>query len=317
VVAGGRTVWLMRTDSRAVLTLFGSGVSNQAGAALGALAFGAVGPAGVVAVRQLVAAAVLVPVARPNYRRMTWTQWWPALLLGLVFAAMNLLLYSAVARIGLGLSITLEFLGPLAVGLAGGRSRRMLGCALGAGLGVVVLVAPGPSTDWAGIAPAGGAAVCWAGYILLNRVVGRRLAGLRGTAVASSVSAAIYLPVAVVLVLHGRFDSRTLLLCMGTGILSSVIPYAIDVMVLRQMPAAVFGIVMSLNPLLAALAGLIVLGQDLRPWQWPAIALIVAANAGAVTATQSRTEAVTATQSRTEAVTAPENRTGAEAALTT
>src|SRR3954467_8796768 len=108
-----------RATAAGVAVMVFSGASNQVGAAVGAHAFPAIGPAGVVAVRQFVAAAVLLPVARPNFRRFTWAQWWPTLLLGLVFATMNISLYTAIDRIGLGLAVTLEFLGPLAVALCG------------------------------------------------------------------------------------------------------------------------------------------------------------------------------------------------------
>ena len=111
---------------RGVALMVGGAASNQVGAGIGAHAFPALGVPGVVAVRQLVAAAVLLPMARPPVRRMTWAQWWPVLLLALVFAVMNLSLYTAIDRNGLGLSVTLEFLGPLAVALAGSRSRREL-----------------------------------------------------------------------------------------------------------------------------------------------------------------------------------------------
>ena len=130
--------------------MLGSALSNQVGAALGAHAFGALGPPGVVAVRQVVAASVLLPAARPPLRRMTWPQWWPALLLAAVFGGMNLALYTAIDRLGLGLAVTLEFLGPLGVALAGFRSRRDLLIAAAAAAGVYVLVLPGPSSDYLG-----------------------------------------------------------------------------------------------------------------------------------------------------------------------
>src|SRR5689334_25118494 len=98
-------------------TMLGSGTSSQVGAAIGAHAFPLIGPAGVVVVRQFVALAVLLPVVRPNFRRFTWAQWWPTILLGMVFGTMNLSLYTAVDHVGLGLAVTLEFLGPLAVAL--------------------------------------------------------------------------------------------------------------------------------------------------------------------------------------------------------
>jgi inner membrane transporter RhtA len=112
-----------RSVRTGIATMLLSGLSNQVGAGVGAHAFAAIGPAGVVAVRQIVAAAVLLPAARPPLRSMTWAQWWPALLLAAVFGVMNLSLYTAIDRIGLGLAVTLEFLGPLAVALAASRSR--------------------------------------------------------------------------------------------------------------------------------------------------------------------------------------------------
>lgn len=111
----------------------GSGLANQTGAATGALAFPAIGPAGVVAVRQWVAGLVLLAVGRPRLRSFTWRQWWPVLCLAMVFATMNLTLYTAIDRIGLGLAVTLEFLGPLAVALAASRRLVDLLCALVAG----------------------------------------------------------------------------------------------------------------------------------------------------------------------------------------
>ncbi|PZE73924.1 DMT family transporter [Curtobacterium sp. MCBD17_019] len=272
----------VKVPGGAVLALLGSAVSNQVGAALGDLAFARVGPPGVVAVRQLIAAISLTALARPNLARMSWGQWWPALSLGGVFAVMNLSLYTAVGRIGLGLAITLEFLGPVTVALVGARSWRVAGCAVGAGAGVVLLVSPGPSTDWIGVALACTAALCWAAYIVLNRVVGSRLPGLQGPAVASCASALASLPILLSLLLTGRFDVSTSVLCTAVGVLSSVVPYATDVVVLRRIPQSLFGIVMSLNPVAAAAVGLIVLGQQLAPWQWGGIVFIVASDAVAV-----------------------------------
>ena len=147
--------------------------SNQVGAGIGAHAFPALGVPGVVAVRQLVAAAVLLPMARPPVRRMTWAQWWPVLLLALVFAVMNLSLYTAIDRIGLGLAVTLEFLGPLAVALAGSRSRRDLLMAAAGGRRRLRAGAARPQQRLRGARLGLVAAGCWAAYIVLNRVAGR------------------------------------------------------------------------------------------------------------------------------------------------
>ncbi|WP_328473830.1 EamA family transporter [Actinoplanes sp. NBC_00393] len=264
-------------------TMAGSAASNQVGAAVGAHAFPAIGPAGVVAVRQFVAAAVLLPVARPDLRRFTWAQWWPTLLLGLVFATMNLSLYTAVDRVGLALAVTLEFLGPLAVALAGSRTRKDLLCAVGAGAGVYVLVLPDASSDWFGIGCGLVAAACWAAYILLNRLVGARLPGLQAPAAASAVAALLYLPVMLVLAVQGRLTAAALLLAVGAGVLSSVVPYAADLIALRRVPARFFGVVMSIHPVFAALAGLVLLGEMLKTHEWLGMAVVVAVNILTVT----------------------------------
>ena len=262
--------------------MLGSALSNQVGAALGAHAFGVMGPAGVVAVRQVVAAAVLLPVARPPLRRMTWAQWWPVLLLAVVFGCMNLSLYTAIDRIGLGLAVTLEFLGPLAVALAGSRSRRDLLLAIAAGIGVYVLVLPGPSSDYLGIALGVLAAVCWAAYIVLNRVAGARLPGLQAPAVAAALCAVAFLPVLLVLAAAGRLATPVLGYAVAAGVLASVVPYAADLVALRFVPARFFGVFMSVHPVLAALVGVVLLGQLLHLHEWLGIAAVVATNAAAV-----------------------------------
>jgi len=266
-----------------ITTMLGSAASNQVGAAVGAHAFATLGPAGVVAVRQFVAAAVLLPVARPDLRRFTWAQWWPTLLLGLVFATMNLSLYTAIDRVGLGLAVTLEFLGPLAVALAGSRTRIDLLCAATACLGVYLLVLPGPSSDYLGVGLGLLAAACWAAYILLNRLVGARLPGLQAPAAATSVSALLYLPVVA---LH-PLDLRGVGYAVVAGVLSSVVPYAADLITLRYVPTRLFGVFMSIHPVLAALAGVVLLGKVPRSHQWAGITLVVAANALTVTAARS------------------------------
>lgn len=266
-------------------------VSNQVGAGLGAHAFSTIGPAGVVAVRQVVAAAVLVPVARPPFRRMTRSQWWPVLLLAAVFATMNLSLYTAIERIGLGLAVTLEFLGPLGVALVGSRTRVDLLIALGAGVGVYVLVLPGPTSDYVGLALALVAAACWAAYIVLNRLLGARLPGLQAPAAATSVSALAYLPVLVWLVVEGRFTAAALGYAVCAGVLSSAVPYAVDLLALRRVPQRFFGVFMSINPVIAALAGLVLLGQVLELHEWVGIAVVVAANAVAVSLARPAREA--------------------------
>ncbi|GAA3678236.1 EamA family transporter [Arthrobacter ginkgonis] len=271
-----------RGRSARVAALVGSALSNQLGAASGSLAFPVLGPVGVVAVRQLIAAAVLLPVVRPRLRTFTRHQWWPVLLLALVFGTMNLSLYAAVERIGLGLAMTLEFLGPLAVAIIGARRWAGKACALPAAAGVLAITQPGPSTDYLGIMLALTAAGCWAAYILLNKTVGARIPGVQGTAAAAGVSATLFLPAALIVFATQRPDVPTLLYALGAGILATVVPYTADLLVLRRVPANLFGILMSVNPVFAATIGVLALHETLHPVQVAGIALIAGANVAAL-----------------------------------
>ncbi|WP_409465439.1 EamA family transporter [Amycolatopsis sp. GA6-003] len=262
--------------------LLGSALSNQVGAAIAALAFPVLGPPGVVAVRQWVAAVVLLAVGRPRLRTFTARQWRPVLGLAAVFATMNLSLYTAVDRIGLGLAVTLEFLGPLAIALAGSRRRTDLACAIAAAIAVGALMRPQPSTDYLGIGLALVAASCWACYILLNRTVGRRLPGAAGSAAAAGVSGLLYVPIGLVAMLNHPPTTGALAAALTAGVLSSALPFLVDLIALRRVPAQFFGAFMSVNPVMAALVGLVVLDQRLDAVAWAAIGVIVAANTVAV-----------------------------------
>src|ERR1700742_2466263 len=270
-----------------VALMLGSALSNQAGASAGALAFPVIGPLGVVAIRQWVAAAVLWGTARPKPRAFTPAQWRPVLALALVYAVMNLTLYTAIDRVGLGLAVTLEFLGPLTVALASSRRRLDAACAVVAAAAVLVLIHPAPSTDYLGIGVGLLAAVCWGCYILLNRTIGRRLPGIEGSATAATVSALAYVPVGVVWLVFHHPTVLALGGALAAGVLSSAVPLLCDLLALRRVPAQFFGVVMSVNPVLAALAGLVILGQHLGWPAWLAIAAIVAVNTVAVSAQRS------------------------------
>ena len=265
--------------------MMGSGLSNQVGAAIGSTAFPVIGPAGVVAVRQWIAAATLLAVGRPRVRSFTWPQWWPVLLLAAVFATMNLSLYSAIDRIGLGLAVTLEFLGPLTVALAASRRAIDLGCAVIAAIGVITLTRPQPTTDDLGIGLGVVAAACWASYILLNRTVGRRLPGAEGTATAAGVSGLLFAPIGIVVLLQHPPTPAALACAAAAGILSSAVPFLTDMLALRRVPAHFFGIFMSINPVLAATVGLVFLDQQLHTSEWLSIAAIVTANTVSVAST--------------------------------
>lgn len=253
-------------------------LANQVGAATGSLAFPVIGPVGVVAVRQWVAGILLLAVGRPRICEFTWSQWWPVLMLTVVFGTMNLSLYTAIERLGLGLAVTLEFLGPLTVALVGSRRRTDLGCAVVAGIGVLVLARPQPTTDYVGIGLGLLAAVCWGSYILLNRTIGQRLPGAEGSACAAGLSAVLFLPVGVAVFLLHPPTTGAILCAAAAGVLSSAVPFLADLFALRRVPADLFGIFMSVNPVVAAVVGLVVLGQALRWSEWLAIVAIVAAN---------------------------------------
>jgi inner membrane transporter RhtA len=270
------------TRTSGIATALGGALSNQVGAASGSLAFPVIGPVGVVAIRQLVAALILLPVVRPRIRGLSRGQWWPVLLLALAFGTMNLTLYLAIDRIGLGLAVTLEFCGPLAVALLSSRTRNSAICALIAASGVIAITRPQPSTDYVGISLGLIAACSWAAYILLNRTIGSRIPGVQGTALATGVSAALFLPVGAWILFTSRPDAFTLLCAVSAGVLASTVPFVADLIALRRIPVNLFGILMSLNPVLAAFIGAILLSEELGAVEWIGIALIVGANTAAL-----------------------------------
>nr|WP_251091664.1 EamA family transporter [Streptomyces sp. Caat 7-52] len=255
-------------------------VSVQVGSALAKHLFSEVGSFGTVALRLLFAAAVLMLWWRPSLR-MNRRAWTVVLGYGVVLGSMNLCFYLALARIPLGIAVTIEFLGPLAVALAG--SRRWLDAfwALLAAGGVVLLMEGRGDLDLAGLLFALAAGTCWGLYILVGAALGRHTSEGHGLALGMAVAALVAVP-------FGVADSKTALLQpwvlmagLGVALLSSVIPYSLDLEALRRIPPRVFGILMSLEPAMAALIGLVVLQESLRRPQWIAVACVVAASAGA------------------------------------
>lgn len=262
-----------------IALMLSSSASNQAGAGLGAMAFPMIGTVGVVAIRQFTTALVLAPTVRPSLRGLRRDQWPPIVGLVLVFSVMNLSLYTAVNRIGLALAVTLEFLGPLTVAIAGSRRLLDMGCALLAGAGVVVLTQPGPATDFVGVGLALVAGTCWGTYVLLNRTVGQRLPGLQGTATAAVVTALAWTPIAIAWFATHVPTVAAIALATACGVMSSIAPYVADLLALRRVPAQMFGTFTSVNPVWAALAGWVLLGQALAAHEWFGIGLIVVSNA--------------------------------------
>ena len=270
------------TNLPATSLLMGSILSVQVGAALAKGLFHEIGTGGTVFLRVAFAAVVLLAIWRPKLRHYTWAQFRLALLLGLTFAAMNFTFYSAIARIPLGVAVTVEFIGPLGVAVAG--SRRPLDFCWGilAAIGVLLL-APwtGASIDPFGMLLALLAGGCWACYILLGARTGRSFTGGSGLALALGIGAVILAPIGLAQAGSALLQPNVLLLGFGVALLSSAIPYSLEIEALRRIPAQLFGIFMSIEPAAAALIGFLILRESLSLRALIAIVLVTLASIGA------------------------------------
>ncbi len=264
----------------AVWLVLGGIVSVQFGAAIAKQLFPLVPPTAMVWLRLVTSAAVLLVVVRPRLRGHSRDDWVAALLFGVSLATMNWAIYQSFARIPLGIAVTIEFLGPLAVAVAGSRRPRDLAWVVLAGLGVALLGFSRTRLDLAGVLFALLAAAGWAAYILLSARTGRRWPGVSGLVVASLVGALALAPPAVLEAGARLLEPRVLLLGLAVGLLSSVIPYSLELIALRRMSPRVFGILMSLEPAVATLAAMLLLAEFLSPVQWAAMACVVVASVG-------------------------------------
>ena len=263
--------------------VLGSIVSVQSGAAAATTLFDQIGPAGAVLLRTLFAAVALVILWRPTLHGHTRPELRLVALLGAVLAAMNLSFYAALDRIPLGLAVTFEFVGPLGVAIAGSRRGADLAWAAFAA-GGIALISPGigGSLDALGVGLALLAGVFWAAYILLTARVGRAFERGDGLALAMSFSSLLLLPGGIVSGGGDLFDPSLLGVGLAVALLSSAIPYSLELEALRRLPENTFGVLMSLEPAVAALVGLAFLGQALSGREVAAIALVVIASAGAL-----------------------------------
>jgi len=259
------------------------GISVQFGGALAVSLMPRAGALGVVALRLLVAAVVLLLVCRPRLRGHSRTDWGTVIVFGVTMAAMNGLFYQSVARIPLGPAVTLEVLGPLALSVL--SSRRALNLVwAGLALAGVFLLGGGGfgSLDPLGVAFALGAGAMWAAYIVFSARTGRRFPQADGLALAMAVGAVLFLPLGLAESGAKLADPVTIGLGAAVAVLSSVLPYTLELLALRRLPAGTFAILMSLEPAIAATAGFLVLDQALSTAQAFAIALVIAASMGAV-----------------------------------
>lgn len=256
-------------------------VSVQFGAAIAKDLFGVVPPTAMVWLRLVTSSIIFLAVVRPRVGGRSGSDMVVALTLGLSLVTMNWAIYQSFARIPLGVAVTIEFLGPLAVAVAGSRRRLDLVWVLLAGLGVALLgLSPG-ALNLPGVLFALLAGVGWAGYILLSAQTGRRWPGLSGLAVASLVGGIGLAGPAVAVAGAALLDPRVLALGLLIGLLSSVIPYSLELIALRRIAPRVFGILMSLEPAAAALAAMVLLREFLTAAQWLAMACVIMASVGA------------------------------------
>ncbi len=253
----------------------------QIGATVARHLFDFLGPSGTVFLRVAFGALILLAIARPDRPHLTAAQWRAILVFGLVIAAMNLCFYQAIARIPLGIAVTIEFLGPLAVAIAGSRKVLDFAWAAMAAAGVAILSFTGGTVTLIGVLFALGAAVGWACYILMSQRVGRLVPGPNGLAFALVVGGLALLPFGVAGAGGRLLEPRNLLMGVLVALLSSAIPFSLEFSALRRLSSQVFGILMSLEPAMGALAGFVFLAQHLSPGDLLAIVLVMVASAGA------------------------------------
>jgi inner membrane transporter RhtA len=252
----------------------------QIGAASATKLFDDLGPAGTVLLRVAFAAVILLAISRPKWRAYSAAELRLAALFGLTLAFMNLSFYEALNHIHLGIAVTIEFIGPLAVVLAGTRGKLDLLWAVLAAAGVALLGGLS-GANATGVFFALIAAACWATYILVNTRVGRVFPGGDGLAIAMTIGVIPLIPFGIADAGSNLLVPRLLAVGLAVAVLSSVIPYTLEVEALRRLKPNVFGVLMSLEPAVAALAGFILIGQDLSALDVAAMALVITASIGA------------------------------------
>ena len=264
-----------------ITLVLGAVASVQIGASLAKNMFDEVGPGGTVLLRILLAAVILVALWRPDVRGRSRADWWLIAAFGLCLAGMNFAFYEAIDRIPLGVGVTFEFVGPLGVAVYGSRRALDLLWVLLAGAGIALLADPGGGFDGVGVALALLAGAFWAAYILVSARMGKTIPGGSGLALAMVAASALVLPFGVAEGGAELLDPAVLGMGLGVAIMSSAVPYSLEFEALKRLPAGIFGVLMSLEPAMAALAGFVVLGEVLGARELAAIGLVVVASAGA------------------------------------
>ncbi|GAP77235.1 MULTISPECIES: EamA family transporter [Brachybacterium] len=275
-----------------ILFILGSCISLQFGAALATQLFPAIGSWGTTALRLGLAAAVLIVIVRPKIHRFTRQQWLGVAAFGVAVGGMNGAFYASIDRIPLGTAVAIEFLGPLVLSaLLSTRRTDLLWVLLALG-GVSLFgfesLTGAASLDVLGVVFALVAAVFWALYVLASAHVGRIVPGQDGLAVAMLIGALAVLPLGAPGAIAGIAEPRLLLIALGTALLASVLPYTLELSALRRLPRHVFGIMLSLEPVVALFAGVLLLSQEITPLRVTAAVLVVVASAGVTLTARSR-----------------------------
>ncbi|RJS91622.1 EamA family transporter [Salinisphaera sp. Q1T1-3] len=255
----------------------------QSGASLAHSAFPIAGAAGITSLRLILAAVLLIAIFRPWRRRIAPGAWPAILVYGVALGVMNFLFYQALARIPLGIAVAFEFTGPLSVALIASRRVLDLLWVLIAVAGLAVLLWPEPglghALDPLGIVCALGAGACWALYILFGQKAGQ-INGMQSAVLGVSIAAILVAPVGAWHAGSILLDPTVLALGAGVAVLSTALPYTLEMIAMPRLPTATFGTLMSLEPAFGALSGLIFLGQSLGTAQWLAIGAVMAASMG-------------------------------------
>jgi inner membrane transporter RhtA len=267
-------------------------ISQEVGAAFAVGLFAALGPVGAVFMRLLVAGVILCVAVRPRLRGLSRRAWLSAVALAAALVVMNACFYISLTRIPLGVAVTVEALGPLALSVIVSRRKSAWVWALLALLGVALLSLTGVRVghlDPIGLGFAAGAGLSWAGYILATARAGADFPRLDGLAVATAIGAVVTAPFAVVAVdPDAALRWQVLGLGVTVGVMSSVIPYSLELMSLRRLPPETFAILTCLSPVVAAVAGWLILGQHLAATGYVAIVLVTVAGIGAVRSARDR-----------------------------
>jgi len=269
-----------RAPAPPLLLVLTAVVSVQFGGALAATLVPQIGAAGSVTLRLLFATLILLAIARPSLRGHRAAAWRTVVAFGLALGLMNLAFYASLAHLPIGVAVTVEFLGPLTLATVLARRARDLLAVAAAAAGVILisraLQVPLAQIEWTGLGLAALAGACWAGYILASGRAGTEFAQLDGLALAMTVAFVVTLPLGLPTV--PTWTGESVAKGLGIAVLSSVLPYSLELAALRHLTARAFGVLLSLEPAAAAVAGFLVLHQRLTPMQLTGMALVVLAS---------------------------------------